>query len=108
MARSRYFQTPLLQNVSKGEPVHFATWNLPVALRGDAIIDLLGDTEYAQYTWEFGDRLDRIANKYYNDDQYWWIIALVNNIPYPLGIKIGTILRIPMTVDPVLRKLELI
>jgi hypothetical protein len=108
MARSRYFQTPLFQDSRRGEPVHFATWNLPLSLRGDAIIDLLGDTEYAQYTWEFGDRLDRLANKYYNDDQYWWVIALVNNIAYPLGIKIGTVLRIPMTVDPILRKLDLI
>jgi hypothetical protein len=43
-----------------------------------------------------GDRLDLLANKYYNDPSLWWIIASANNIHNaPLGIEDGTILRIP-------------
>ena len=27
-----------------------------------------------------GDRLDLLANKYYNDQTLWWIIAVANNL----------------------------
>jgi hypothetical protein len=45
---------------------------------------------------ETGDRLDTLAYQYYNDSSYWWVIASANNIhTAPLGLKEGTILRIP-------------
>ena len=45
---------------------------------------------------ETGDRLDTLAYQYYKDQTLWWIIATANNIHNaPLGIKDGTILRIP-------------
>jgi hypothetical protein len=81
---------------------------LPASFAGLAPIDLLRDDAFVEYSWQLGDRLDRLANKYYNDDQYWWIIALVNGINYPLGIKIGTMIRIPTDINDVLQRLELI
>jgi hypothetical protein len=43
-----------------------------------------------------GDRLDLLAYEYYKDQSLWWIIASANNIHNAqLGIKEGTILRIP-------------
>lgn len=45
---------------------------------------------------ETGDRLDTLAWQYYEDPTLWWIIAAANNIhDAPLGLKDGTILRIP-------------
>ena len=45
---------------------------------------------------ETGDRLDSLAYQYYKDASLWWIIASANNIHNaPLGLKDGTILRIP-------------
>jgi hypothetical protein len=108
MGRSRYFQTPVIQGKGLSEPAHYLTYNLPLQYSGYPRIDLLGDSNYAEYTWEFGDRLDRIANKYYQDDQYWWVIALVNAISYPLGIKVGTVIRIPLDINEILQKLELV
>jgi len=51
-----------------------------------------------------GDRLDSIANSYYNDATLWWIIAAANNNAtkgalYPAP---GTQLRIPMDINNVL------
>lgn len=106
MGRSRYFQTPTVQR--SAEPQHYLTYSLPLRYSGYAPIDLLGNSEYAEYTWEFGDRLDRLANKYYQDDQYWWVIALVNSIKYPLGIKVGTVIRIPLDVNAIMQKLDLV
>ena len=45
---------------------------------------------------QMGDRLDNLANTYYQDSSLWWIIARANNIgkgdlTVPLGIQI----RIP-------------
>lgn len=116
MARSRYFQTPTVQDfdkkdprdISKNEPQHYLTYNLPLDLAGYAPIELLSGLDVVEHAWDAGDRMDRLANKFYNDDQYWWVIALVNNISYPLGLPRGTIIRIPLDVNAVLSKLELI
>lgn len=46
---------------------------------------------------ETGDRLDTLAYEYYGDSSLWWIIASANNIHNaPIGLKDGTILRIPL------------
>jgi hypothetical protein len=46
---------------------------------------------------ETGDRLDTIANDYYQDSTLWWIIAAANNIhTAPIGFEDGTVLRIPL------------
>jgi len=43
-----------------------------------------------------GDRLDSIANHYYNDSSLWWIIASANNIHDPsFSVPEGTQLRVP-------------
>jgi hypothetical protein len=42
------------------------------------------------------DRLDLLANHYYDDPSMWWIIAAANNlIDIDLKLKEGTQLRIP-------------
>ena len=46
---------------------------------------------------ETGDRLDTLANTFYQDSSLWWIIAAANKIhTAPIGFPDGTILRIPM------------
>lgn len=40
-------------------------------------------------------RLDMISQIYYGDPQYFWIIAMANNIIDPLLVVQGTILKIP-------------
>ena len=55
----------------------------------------LRDTDIYVAT-ETGDRLDTLANQYYNDSSLWWIIASANNLHNaPFGLEDGTILRIP-------------
>lgn len=57
-----------------------------------------------------GDRLDLLANSFYNNPQLWWVIADANNLGkgsmiVPPGIQI----RIPRTIeglDILLRQLE--
>ena len=52
-----------------------------------------------------GDRLDLLSNQYYGSPAYWWIIANANNIhDGKLGLKDGTILRIPKDYNEIIRK----
>lgn len=53
------------------------------------------------------DRLDILANKYYNDESLWWIIAVANNLnDASLSIQPGIQMRIPSNVSKILNDLE--
>ena len=41
-----------------------------------------------------GDRCDNLAYRFYNNTEYWWFIAKVNNLT-TMNIPAGTKLRIP-------------
>ena len=43
---------------------------------------------------QWGDRLDVLANRFYNDASLWWFIARVNNLK-TMNIPAGISLRIP-------------
>jgi len=51
-----------------------------------------------------GDRYDLLANQYYKDSTYWWIISIANPlIPKDsLYIPVGTQLRIPANIQSIL------
>lgn len=104
---TRYGTTRLIRDSSAREPVHFATFDLPQALKGYSGVDWFQGQPYNVHTWRIGDRLDKLASQYLSDDEYWWVIALVNGIEYPLSIAIGTQLMIPVNVDSVLELMNL-
>jgi hypothetical protein len=49
------------------------------------------------------DRLDVLAFRHLGAGQYWWIIALMNNIDWCFSFQEGQILKIPIDVQEVLR-----
>lgn len=56
-----------------------------------------------------GDRLDKLALSYYNDESYWWIISIANNIPKDtLNVPPGTQIRIPQDIQNVLYQYKVI
>lgn len=62
-------------------------------------VDFSNDDEYFTVTMETENRLDMIAEYYYNSARYWWIIACANYIMDPFDVPIGTKLRIPPLVS---------
>lgn len=51
---------------------------------------------YHEITISNVNRLDNIAAEYYGSPQYWWVLALVNDIFDPqVGLRIGDYIRIP-------------
>ena len=56
---------------------------------------------------KFGDRLDNLALKYYDDVSLWWIIAKANNLDAAhIGLEVDNQIRIPTEIEPILNKLE--
>ena len=84
---SRYKNLRTLYNEDRKVIVH-ENWNkvsIPISDQDNYyIVDMLTE-----------NRLDIIANSYYNSPRYWWVIALANNIDDPFDVPRGTNLRIP-------------
>lgn len=90
MAVSRYRNVPKLENRK-----FYGTLDMPTKKRLDKIKTI-------KITKSSTDRLDTLAARYYGADEYWWVIAVVNGIEWPLGIPNGTILKIPINLEEVL------
>ncbi len=94
MAISRYLSNPK-KKTPDGKQVYKSKRLKPIPLKND-------DIYVATQT---GDRLDLLSNQYYGSPTYWWIIANANNIhDGKLGLKDGTILRIPRDYTEITRK----
>ncbi len=50
-----------------------------------------------------GERLDIIAGKAYGSGAYWWIIAAASGIGWSPQIPAGTMLRIPVDLNEVMK-----
>ena len=58
-------------------------------------IDESKEDEYITVDISTENRLDIISYNYYNTPNFWWVIAIANNIIDPFDVPIGTYLRIP-------------
>ncbi len=76
---------------------HYST---PV-LRNPTVADrtLLTTTTHI---WSYGDRFYNLAHKYYNDPNYWWVIAWYNSMPTEASIQNGDLIEIPVNLNDAL------
>lgn len=49
------------------------------------------------------ERLDSLAFKHLGSGEYWWVIALINDLDWAFGFEAGQIIKIPIELDDVLR-----
>ncbi len=49
------------------------------------------------------DRLDVLAAKFLGSGEYWWIIAMINDISWAFSFEEGQILKIPQDVNDFLK-----
>ena len=88
---SRYKNLRTIQDNESGK-LHHESWF-------QKFVDYSDEDEYYTVTMETENRLDIIAEYYYNSARYWWIIACANYIFDPFDIPKGTKLRIPPLVS---------
>jgi len=56
---------------------------------------------------KFGDRLDTLAQKYYEDTSLWWIIAKANNLDEAhIGLEVDKQIRIPINITFIINILK--
>lgn len=56
-----------------------------------------------------GDRLDLLANDFYGDSTFWWVIASANSLPGDsLVVEPGTQLRIPADLSGAINTYKLV
>jgi hypothetical protein len=53
-----------------------------------------------------GTRYYKLAQKYYNDPSYWWVIAHYNQKPTENLFEIGDVIYIPTPLSKILEALE--
>ena len=58
----------------------------------------------AEHTWSQGDKLYKLAHRYYGDRRYWWLIALWNGIPTEAHMFYGLTIEIPFPPDRLYRE----
>ena len=51
------------------------------------------------HVWSYGDRLYKLADQYYGDSNYWWVIAWYNGYAAEAQIELGRTLRIPTNIE---------
>lgn len=61
--------------------------------------------ESREITWEQGFRLDIIAEEVYKDPNLWKAIALFNGIGYPLSLRPGMVISLPLRIKEVLDRI---
>jgi len=76
------YETPMLSNVTTDEQEESLT--------------------VESYMWKTGDRLYKLAQTYYNDPSYWWIIAWYNLKPTEHHFQAGDVIDIPMPLQQIM------
>jgi len=54
------------------------------------------------HIWQTGDRYYKLASQYYNNPEYWWIIATYNQKPTEGHLTLGDVILIPTPIERLL------
>lgn len=90
MALSRY------RNVNTIDKKFFESVDFPTKTRLDEVPTF--KVRIAQF-----DRLDQLAFKHLGSGEYWWVIALLNDISWAFDFEPGAVIKIPVDVQDVLK-----
>ena len=57
---------------------------------------------YTNHVWRKGDTLIRLANTYYRDLSYWYVIGYFNKKPTDSMYELGETIKIPLNPDNII------
>ena len=61
------------------------------------------DIYHVKRIWRDGDTFWKLANQFYGDPSYWYVIARFNNAPTEAHLKIGDVIKIPADLSRALQ-----
>lgn len=94
---SRFYRD-LMEKRGTKQLTHYGT---PIMKNPSAIERAQIDT--SGHIWKYGDRFYTLAQRYYNDTRFWWVIAWYNGYPTEADIKPGDFIDIPVNIQDGLR-----
>ena len=68
----------------------------------DLTVKEISTLEIINVTWKTGDKLYKLAERYYNDPKLWWVIAQFNKKPTDFHFSLGDVVYIPLPLEKVL------
>ena len=80
----RHYETPYIYNPGPGERAAITT---------------------TPHIWSYGDRLYKLADKYYGDVRLWWVIAWYNGVPTEADLFTTDVIQIPLNIEEALQVL---
>ncbi len=54
------------------------------------------------HIWKYGDRFYTLAQRYYSDTRFWWVIAWYNGVPTEADVLPGDFIDIPINLQDAL------
>ena len=58
------------------------------------------------YVWKYGDTFWKLAHRFFQNKNYWYVIAQINNKPTESHVEIGETLKIPIDIYEILQVLR--
>jgi hypothetical protein len=55
-----------------------------------------------KYVWKLGDSYWKLANEFYGNSKFWWVLAWYNQAPTEGHMKVGNTLYVPRPIAKVL------
>ncbi len=59
-----------------------------------------------KHVWRTGDRFFKLAQEFYGDSRYWWVIAWANRTPTEAHVEFGDSINIPLDLEIFLEIIE--
>ena len=92
------YYEPLRKKHDTGKVRHYATPRMYYPT-----IKERASTKTSKHIWKLGDRLFVLADNYYGDTRFWWVIAWWNRYPTEAHMAPGTLLDIPINLEDALK-----
>ena len=64
------------------------------------------DLNGQEHIWKLGDKLSKLAHRYYGKPDLWWVIAWFNNLPTDAHIQMGEKVYVPLPLEEALRTMK--
>ena len=98
-----YTQSKLFKNRGVASIQHFGTPTLKYP-EPDELKDVVQNKRY----WKIGTKYFNLANEFYGNPEYWWVIAWYNYRPLETDFKPGDVVIIPTPLETILNGFGLI
>ena len=58
------------------------------------------------HVWKLGDKFYKLADTFYGDPRFWWVIAWYNGTPTEANLRLGAMIEIPLNLEEALKVLK--